>query len=416
MRSYLQTLLAITLSIVIFSGCSKQPQPAPKVIIDKSLPTPILNGHISDMNAIAFEWKSIADNRVEGYYIYRSNPEAKDEKLHRIATVEGRYVTHFIDSELKPNQNFAYRFSTYKADGSESLGSKTYRASTLPLFASVSFFQSIGNMPRSAKLIWRPHTDLRVKFYRIERKLRSENEWKSITEIYGRLNAEYIDMDLNDGEVYQYRIFANTFENIQSSPSDIVTVVTKPLPETIKGVALSDNLPKKIRLSWQPSERENLDHYNIYRSTSENGTFKYHVKLHENVFVDTIETDGTRYFYKITAVDSDGLESKKESVYSGKSLHAPKTPTQFRGMLKDHTVRLSWSEGSDDTVNYVIIKTKKEGWLDKSVIEIADIRTTQYSDMEVTGNSTYFYQIVALNQYGIRSEPTEAIELSIEAK
>ena len=152
-------------------------------MIDVSLPVPSLNGHISEMEALAFEWKSIQDPNVEGYYVYRSDPTAKDEKLQRIATLKGRYITHYLDSGLAPNQLYMYRFSSFNAAGAESQASATYRASTLPLMPSVSFFASLGNLPRSAKLIWRPHTDTQVKGYRLERKLKAENEWESVATI-----------------------------------------------------------------------------------------------------------------------------------------------------------------------------------------------------------------------------------------
>jgi len=402
---------------VLYSGCSKQPTPPPKVVIDKTLPIVKINGHISEMKSIAFEWKSVSDPRVEGFYIYRSNPKESSEKLHRIDTVESRYATHYVDNNLKPNTAYAYRFSSFDAKGVESVGSATYRASTLPLIASVSFFRSIGNMPRSAKLIWRPHTDTQIKGYRLERKLKSDSEWEKIADIKGRLRAEYIDLGLEDNAVYEYRLFAITYSDIQSVPSEIVTVVTKPLPDPIHNIKATQSLPKKILISWDPSTRENLSYYNIYRSHLENSNFNYHVKLTETSFDDRIESDGATYFYKVTAVDSDGLESPlSQHAIKGMSLPKPKTPTSFNGYLQNHTVKLQWKKSDPDTQSYTIIKTKKEGWLESSVSEINTITETSFVDHEISPDVSYEYQVCSVNQYGIRSEPTEPISLSFEAK
>lgn len=417
MRLYSLQLLVITLMTLLYSGCSKQPEVPLKAIIDKSLPTPVLNGHISAMTTIAFEWKSIRDPRVLGYYVYRSNPDEKSEKLHRIGKVESRYATHYVDNALKPNLAYAYRFSSFTEEGVESTGSKTYRASTLPLIASVSFFRSIGNMPRSAKLIWRPHTDSQIKGYAIERKLRVKNEWKEIVTIEGRLNAEYIDLKLDDNEVYEYRLFALTYGGIKSVPSDIVTVVTKPLPDSIQNIKATQSLPKKILISWDPSQRENLAYYNIYRSHREKGKFSYHVKLTETSFNDVIEKDGAIYFYKVTAVDSDGLESlHTQTATKGMSVAKPKTPLSFTGTLQNQKVLLHWKGADDDTTSYTLVKTKKEGWLKSSVNEINNINEETFSDHEISPDTSYSYQVAAVNQYGIRSELSEAIELSFEAK
>jgi fibronectin type 3 domain-containing protein len=401
----------------LYSGCSKQPEVSQKVVIDKSLPTPKINGHLSTMDTIAFEWQSISDSRVKGFYVYRSDPKDKSEKLKRVADVSSRYATHYVDEHLKPNTAYAYRFSSYKKDGIESLGSKTYRASTLPLIASVSFFRSIGNMPRSAKLIWRPHTDTQVKAYIIERKLKRDNKWEEIATIEGRLNPEYIDYDLADNEVYQYRLFALTYSGIKSVPSEIVTVVTKPLPNVIQNIETTKTLPRKILISWNPSQRENLSHYNIYRSDSENGSYDYYVKLSETSFKDKIDEDGASYFYKVTAVDSDGLESPKpKKPAHGMTLAKPKTPLDIRARVDKNSIIISWRHADNDTLKYTLIKTKKEGWLSKKVQEIKNITQESFTDSDVVADVTYSYQVVALNQYGIGSEPSEAVEIFIEAK
>jgi len=417
MKAYSLRLLAIILMTLLYSGCTKQPEVPVKVLIDKSLPTPLLNGHISEMNAIAFEWQSISDSRVKGFYVYRSNPTEKNEKLHRIAKIETPYATHFVSQDLLPNTAYAYRFSSYNESGVESLGSKTYRANTLPRIASVSYFRSIGNMPRSAKLIWRPHTDTQIKGYTLERKLKEESKWEEIASIKNRLTAEYIDMKLDDNEIYQYRLFAITYNGIKSVSSEIVTVVTKPLPEPILNTSATQTLPKKILLSWNPSQRENLSHYNIYRSSSANGSYNYHVKLTEDSYSDIMEDDGSIYYYKITAVDVDGLESlQSKTAVKGMSLAKPKTPLSFTGKLRNHSVILNWKHADADTTSYIVIKTKKESWLKSTINEIKNIKEESFTDTEITPNTTYLYQIVALNQYAIRSEPTEAITLSFEAK
>jgi fibronectin type 3 domain-containing protein len=401
----------------LYSGCTKQPDAPVKVVIDKSLPTPMINGHISEMTAIAFEWQSINDLRVKGFYIYRSNPKEKNEKLKRIADIKSPYATHYVDTDLEPNTSYAYRFSSYNKDGVESIGSKTYRASTLPRIASVSFFRSIGNMPRSAKLIWRPHTDTQIKSYIIERKLKNENRWEKIATIDGRLNAEYIDLNLDDNEVYQYRLFAITYNGIKSIPSEIVTVVTKPLPATIQNIKATQTLPKKILLSWDPSQRENLAFYNIYRSSDRDSGYEYYVKLTETSFNDKIEDDGKVYYYKITAVDSDGLESLlQKNPVKGMSLAKPKTPLSFSGKIKDHFAILTWKAADNETVSYTLIKTKKESWLKSTVQEIKNIKEESFKDAEIQPDTAYEYQITSVNQYGIRSKPSEKINLVLKAK
>jgi len=68
-----------------------------------------------------------------------------------------------------------------------------------------------------------------------------------------------------------------------------------------------------VLLTWQASaEMENpIVGYNVYRSTLSGGPYS---KLTSNTvdaleFADTSVSDGTTYYYVVTAVDSQGVES-----------------------------------------------------------------------------------------------------------
>ncbi len=417
MKLHSLQLLAIILMTLYFSGCTKQPDVPAKDVIDKSLATPVINGHISEMTAIAFEWKSVNDPKVKGFYIYRSNQNDKDKKLKRIAEIKSPYATHYVDTGLKPNTSYAYRFTSYNADKARSVGSKTYHASTLPRIPSVSFFRSIGNMPRSAKLIWRPHTDTQIKAYEIQRKLKEDTKFKTVATVQGRLNAEYIDTALKDNKTYQYRLFAITYDNIKSTPSEIATVVTKPLPDIVQNIQATHELPRKILLSWDPSQRENLAYYKIYRSSSRDTGYDYHVKLTETSFNDKIDEDAKVYFYKVTAVDSDGLESlMQKNPVKGMTLAKPKTPLSFSGVIKGHKAVLSWKKADNEARSYTLIKTKKESWLKSTIRKIKNIQEESFTDREILPDVSYEYQVSAVNQYGIASEPSEPVSLVLKAE
>jgi fibronectin type 3 domain-containing protein len=284
-RLFLPTL-AVTLAL--FSGCTQQPTPPAEPQIDPTLPTVSVNGHIESMSSIAFEWKPLADTRVKGYYVYRNDPEGENPKLSRHATVKSRFVSHYTDKDLKPNTTYIYRFSSHNKAMQESEASKTYRVTTKPVLTSVSFFDSIGNLPRMAKLIWRPHDNPSVKGYIVERQNVEQPDWIEIATVESRLQAEYIDMDLDDNRVYKYRLRAVTYEGIKSTPSDIAKVVTKPLPPVIEGLTATTDLPKKISLSWEASDIKDLAFYNIYRSDSSDGSYDYYVKLNETKFIDEL--------------------------------------------------------------------------------------------------------------------------------
>jgi len=410
MKQFVLPTLAVTL--LLFSGCTTEPTPAAEPVIDPTLPKVSINGHLESMTTVAFEWKPNVDPRVNGYYVYRSDPKSEDQKLSRHATLETRFVSHYVDTELKPNTGYEYRFSSFNKKLQESDASKTFRVTTKPVINSVSFFDSIGNMPRMAKLIWRPHDNPSVRGYILERQVIEKPEWEEIAEIDNRLQAEYIDKDLDDNRVYKYRLRAITFQDIKSTPSDIAKVTTKPLPLTISGLKASTNLAKRIELSWTASKEKDIAYYNIYRSDSGDGSYDYHVKLNETKYIDEIEEDGKNYFYKITAVDKDGLEGIKQvSPTHGLTLAKPAKPTFSDALVKNNSAVLSWNNNDSRTKTYTVIKTTKESWINSTSQEITNISDTTYTDKDLLPDVQYQYQVMAVDEFGVSSEPTEKVDI-----
>lgn len=419
MRTSTLYVLSISLALNLFTGCNnKQPLIPQKVItIDPTLSAPSLNGSISDITSTAFEWKAMEDPRVGGYYVYRSTQGSDDQKLQRIATIESRFATHFVDENLVPNTQYQYRFSSKGKGDTESNASETMTVSTLPMIAPVSFFQSVGNMPRSAKVLWRPHPNTKINAYIIDRLNVNDQKWSEIATITGRLNAEYIDRDLKDSQIYYYRVRAVTYDKLITEPSETSKVVTKPLPPEITNIIATKELPKAISLNWDPSTITDLDYYNIYRSTASDGRYSYHVKLNDTKFTDVLKEDGEVHFYKVTAVDKDGLESLQgATVTQGSSMIKPKTPITFDGKISPNGVDLSWVNSDPRTVSYTVIKTTKHSWIDRETVEINNIADTKFHDSDIKPNIQYIYSVVSIDKDGIRSLPALGIPLSYEAK
>ena len=89
------------------------------------------------------------------------------------------------------------------------------------MLESVPFAQAIYGLPGRVKIIWRPHPDLRVSSYVIERRPKGSESWSSVKEVRGRLSAEYIDY-VDYGEGYEYRIVVKTGKGELSKPSAVI--------------------------------------------------------------------------------------------------------------------------------------------------------------------------------------------------
>jgi len=70
--------------------------------------------------------------------------------------------------------------------------------------------------------------------------------------------------------------------------------------------------PKEIHISWKPDSSVDIKWYRIYRSLSENSTAAILIdSVHSNVatYTDTTAPNGYFYYYWVSAVDSQGVES-----------------------------------------------------------------------------------------------------------
>ena len=399
----------LTVLILTFSGCvGTSPKPSEVPVIDDTLPVVELTqvGVFVDMKAVGFEWNSIKDPRVQGIYIYKQTMAEEESEYRFYHAIENRFVTHYVDEDVKPQSKYAYYFKTFTKE-SESKQSKEVPVDTLPILDSVSWLHVVQDMPRSAKIIWRPHTNQIVKKYIIERKTLEEDKWIRLDTIEGRLHAEYIDTKLKDNFVYKYRIKVVTYNNIISKPSKELKVITKALPNPVNLINATINLAKQIRVNWKSASIKDFSHYNIYRADSIDGRYKHIRKTKATEFLDNFDEDGEDHFYRVSIVDKDGLESKHETAsIHGKTLSKPITPSFVEVMMIGDDLEITWRSTDPRVKSYVVNKIRKKGWLDSTHEEFVGIKGTTFVDTAVEPGTTYFYEVYSVDAFAIRSEPS----------
>jgi fibronectin type 3 domain-containing protein len=419
-RLVLKTLIKISLIsylILSFSGCTPGNLGTPsKPKIDENLPSVDAQSikTISDITAIALEWQGVQDNKIQGYHIYRSNLQEESQKLLRVKTLDTRYTSHYTDEDLQPNSKYLYAISTVGPNGTESIASQTVMAQTLPTFEGVSFIAAVSDLPRQIKIVWRPHTNLGVNSYEVQKSSLTDTKWKNEKTIKGRLNAEYIDTGLKDNQEFKYRVIAKRFDGLESQPSSIVQAKTKPLPSGITNFVATKDLPRKIELTWEPSKSEDVKYYKIYRGLFSDSLFKEiaQVASTNNLFTDIVNEDGKVHYYKITAIDKDGLESSKDiSPIMGSTLSKPAKPIITLALIEGNKAILNWTAGDDRTVSYNIIKKIKEGTFSSSETLIPNIQDVRFEDEDVVRGVEYSYSLQAIDANGIASEKTSATQI-----
>jgi len=412
---FLSATTLLTVSLLILSGCGAKPTPKESAVIDSTLPIVSLtqNGIIVGMKSVAFEWHTLTDQRVKGIYVYKKAPSTSElpSQMQYLATINSRFHTHFIDTNVNPDTKYSYAFTTFR-DDAEGKRSKAVVVNTLPVLQSVSWIHSITGMPRVAKIIWRPHSNEKVEYYEVERKTLEDEKWEKIATVNGRLNAEFIDEELNDNYVYMYRLRAITYDNITSTPSQIVKVITKALPSSIKNIKTTTTLAHRINIKWSASTQDDFALYYVYKSETIDGSYELIAKLHNNKFTDKIDENGKSYFYRVSAVDKDGLESEHtKSSIQGMTLSQPSAPAIVEAKLTNKLIVIRWSKTDPRSISYIVTKKHKQGWFKESSEEFTGIKSKEFIDKNIEPDSTYTYIVQSIDKNGIKSEPSMAVKI-----
>ncbi len=81
---------------------------------------------------------------------------------------------------------------------------------------------------------------------------------------------------------------------------------------TPSGTTTADHV---VDLSWNSSTSNDLAGYNVYRSPDGNNWNKINISLvGSTIYDDSTVINGDTYFYAVTAVDLEGIESSKSAV------------------------------------------------------------------------------------------------------
>lgn len=409
---------SLTALLLLLSGCSNLNNlgtPA-KPKVDETLE--VINSSsiksISEITSIAFEWKKVEDPRVVGYNFYRANMHKDGRRLKLIKTLDNRYTTHFVDSDLEPNTKYVYQISSKGSNGFDSRTTKAYVAQTAARALPVSFVQGISDLPNRIKLVWRPHEDLRIEHYEVQVFDSTTNNWKLLKRIKGRLNAEYIDMGLGNNETQRYRVIAYTFDDVATQASKIVTAKTKPLPIGPQNLQVTVNQPKKIVLTWDASPTEDVLKYVIYKSSFESIGYTKLKEVGNTIsdYTDQIDDDGKTYYYKVYSIDKDHLRSSdKINAVRGMTLNKPAKPVMTLAQIQGNKAILNWSAGDKRAMSYNVYKKTEISFFETKTEKFTDIKALRFEDNNIINGVQYKYSIQSNDEYGLMSDKTDDAEL-----
>ncbi|MFN7625106.1 MAG: fibronectin type III domain-containing protein, partial [Acidobacteriota bacterium] len=203
---------------------------------------------------------------------------------------------------------------------------------------------------------------------------------------------------------YVYQVTAVN-STIASPPSNTPTSQLLPLPTAASGLNASPNSATAVQLTWNDNSN-NEDGFRISRKTGSSGTYATIATVSQNTttHVNTGLTEGTQYFYQVTAfnVSGDATTSPEDSATTRSN-----APVNMAATIVNSTsVRLNWSDTSSTETGFSLRRRSGSG----SFAEIAQLpaNTTTYLDSGLTPDTAYSYRVFAINGGGLSAPSEEA--------
>ena len=156
----------------------------------------------------------------------------------------------------------------------------------------------------------------------------------------------------------------------------------------------------QVNLAWNASGGA-LAYY-VKRATTSGGPYTQVATPSSTSYVDTAVSNGTKYFYVVSAYDSDGQSANSAEVSATPQVQAPAAPNGLQATAGNAQVSLSWNAVSGATSYHVKRSTASGG-----EVQIAAPTSASFTDTGLTNGTKYFYVVSAVNGGGESANSTE---------
>ena len=215
----------------------------------------------------------------------------------------------------------------------------------------------------------------------------------------------YLDTGLANGTAYYYVVAA--VNSAGTSPNSAQAAATPTAPVTIPPAPASLQATAgnaQVTLTWTAST--SATSYNVKRSTTTDGPYTKVSSPTTTTFTDTGLSNGTPYFYVVTAANSAGESnpSNQATATPTAPLTAPPVPTALHAIAGNSNLSLSWNPSTTATSYHLKRSTTTGG----PYSTISSPTTTTFTDTGLSNGTAYFYVVSALNSAGESGNSSEA--------
>ncbi len=351
----------------------------------QTLPPPLPprkpTGASNEVRCVPVSWEVSPETDVIRYDIYRAR--AAEGPFQKIGSVQDRAVTHYIDGggnpgNLEDEGTYFYRIRAINNVTAESADSETASATTRAVPPVVQQVVAVSARPREIPLSWAISADKTVVGYEVWRATVGEDDWTQIVCLNSRDVTSYLDRGgerdgtklglLKDGTEYQYKVICFNTGKVRSSASVSVKAKTKELPVPPIGLTATTQMACAIRLTWKPNPEKDVNGYLVEVSKKQEGSFRKLAIIKSTgdtaLTADDLDlSPNVTKYYRIKALDKEGLESDWCQTVGGVSKPLPDAPTGLQAQPDGNTLCITWQPAAQsDVVQYKVWSKKMLGW------------------------------------------------------
>nr|WP_224753658.1 glycoside hydrolase family 6 protein [Paenibacillus terricola] len=223
----------------------------------------------------------------------------------------------------------------------------------------------------------------------------------------GVTGTSYTNTGLTNGTTYYYVVSAvnSAGESSNSSQASATPAAPAAVPAAPTGLTATAGNAQVV-LSWTAST--GATSYNVKRATTSGGAYTtVATGVTGTTYTNTGLTNGTTYYYVVSAVNSAGESSNSSQVSATPVAPAtvPAAPTGLTATAGNAQVVLSWTASTGAT-SYNVKRATTSGGPYTTVA--TGVTGTTYTNTGLTNGTTYYYVVSAVNSVGESSNSTQA--------
>ena len=323
--------------------------------------------------SIKLSWK-----KVEGaakYAIYRASSATGTPK--KITTTS---KTTYTNSSITVGNTYYYYVVALSGDGRESEPSTTVSA-TRKLARPVI---TASNDAKTGRIVISWKAVEGAKKYQVWRSTSKNGKYTLRTTITG---TRYTNSGLAAGKTYYYKVVAVASNSEANSAESLPKIRTADLAQPVIKVSnrASDGA---VKISWE--KIEGATKYQVYRSTSKNGTYTRIGTTTKTSYNSTSGTVGKTYYYKVWAIcaNEDATSAFSAIKYRARDLARPDVEIT----KKSGKPYLDWDKVSGATKYEVYRATSKNGTYKR----VTTTTNRYYKDTKAVKGKIYYYKVIAV--------------------